>query len=89
MRARAARRVLTLTASLGAGLLGYGVARMLRRRGNRAGRPRARPPMRPATALLEPADSGISEPRRKVEQRLDEALRQTFPASDPIAVTVE
>ena len=35
------------------------------------------------------ADPEFGERRRHLEQRLDEALKETFPASDPIAVTVE
>jgi hypothetical protein len=33
--------------------------------------------------------SGVDEARRDIEQRLDEALKETFPASDPIAVHIE
>ena len=35
----------------------------------------------------EQADSSIAEERRSLEQALDEGLRETFPASDPVSVT--
>ena len=34
--------------------------------------------------MIQPVDSRAE--RRKLDDRLDEALRQTFPASDPVSV---
>jgi hypothetical protein len=36
-----------------------------------------------------PADTDLGEPGRNIEQRLDEAVMETFPASDPIATRIE
>ena len=38
---------------------------------------------------LKAADNGIGGPDPNLEQRLDEALMETFPASDPIAIHIE
>ena len=35
------------------------------------------------------ADTPISPPGADVEDRLDEALKETFPASDPVAIQIE
>jgi hypothetical protein len=37
----------------------------------------------------EPDESILDVTNDKLEQKLDEALKETFPASDPIAVTPE
>jgi hypothetical protein len=56
-----------------------------RRRAERA----ARPPVTQAVVPRTPADRPMGPPRRNVEERLDEAVEETFPASDPIAVHIE
>jgi hypothetical protein len=38
---------------------------------------------------VQPADLDLGEPGRNTEQRLDEALEETFPGSDPISVHIE
>lgn len=48
-----------------------------------------RGPVTQAVVPVSPADSDLGEPGRNLEQRLDEAIQETFPASDPIAVRVE
>ena len=48
-----------------------------------------RPPMIQASV---PASAGavpIGPPQSDVEDRLDEALKETFPASDPVAIQIE
>jgi hypothetical protein len=35
------------------------------------------------------ADTPIGPPGKNLEDRLDEALQETFPASDPIAMTID
>jgi len=42
----------------------------------------------PKTASIAPSKLAIGARREHEEWLLDEALRETFPASDPIAVTV-
>ena len=38
---------------------------------------------------VSPADTWLRDPGRNLEQRLDEALKETFPASDSIAIHIE
>ena len=57
--------------------------------------PRPAPTVRPRQASGEPGDRPqparpavpSEPPRRELDERLDEALLETFPASDPIAVS--
>lgn len=78
-----ARGVLRVTAALAAG---YAIGRVLR--GARAHR-LARGPVTQAIVRVNPADTPIGPPGRNLDQRLDEAIEETFPASDPIAVHIE
>ncbi|HEX5385732.1 MAG TPA: xanthine dehydrogenase family protein molybdopterin-binding subunit [Gemmatimonadales bacterium] len=48
-----------------------------------------RPPMTQSITPANPAASDMGVPGRNLDQRLDEALKQTFPASDPVAVRIE
>ena len=50
-------------------------------------RPRAQ--LTPSLVAINPADSPMGEPGRNQELRLDEALQETFPASDPISTGIE
>jgi hypothetical protein len=50
---------------------------------------RDRGPVTPATAPTTPADAPIGAPGRNLEDRLDEALEESFPASDPVSVHIE
>jgi hypothetical protein len=43
----------------------------------------------PSLVAINPADSPMGEPGRNQELRLDEALQETFPASDPISTGIE
>ena len=78
-----ARSVLRVAGALA---LGYAIGRVLR--GARAHR-LARGPMTQATVRVNPADTPIGPPGSNLDQRLDEAVRETFPASDPIALHIE
>lgn len=71
---------------VGALAAGYAIGRVLR--GARAHR-LAREPMTQATVFVNPADTPLGPPGRNLDQRLDEAVEETFPASDPIAVHIE
>ena len=50
---------------------------------------RTRTPMTPALASVSPADTPIGPTGENEEDRLDEAIQETFPASDPIAICIE
>jgi hypothetical protein len=50
---------------------------------------RDRGPVTQATVPTSPADAPIGPPGRNREDRLDEALEESFPASDPVAVHIE
>lgn len=61
-------------------------------RGARRRTPKAATPRWPITQSIvptSPADIDLGVPGRNADQRLDEALQETFPASDPIAVSIE
>lgn len=47
------------------------------------------PPMTPATSGANPADAPIGPPGDNEDDRLDEALEESFPASDPVSVRIE
>lgn len=48
-----------------------------------------RPPVTPSLVSVNAADSPIGPPGRNQDDRLDEAIQETFPASDPIATHIE
>ena len=47
------------------------------------------PPITRASVPAGAADTPIGPPGADVEDRLDEALKETFPASDPVAIQIE
>ena len=68
--------------------------RLIHRVGSRTRADAPRPPLirGPVTQSISPsnpADVDLDTPGRNTEQRLDEALQETFPASDPIAMHIE
>lgn len=46
-------------------------------------------PMTPATVKRNPADRKIGPPGRNEQDRLDEALEESFPSSDPPSTRIE
>jgi hypothetical protein len=46
-------------------------------------------PVTQALVPVSPADTPIGPPGQNEEDRLDEAIQETFPASDPIATHIE
>jgi hypothetical protein len=47
------------------------------------------PPVTQAVVPLSPADTPIGPPGENLEDRLDEAIQETFPASDPISTRID
>jgi hypothetical protein len=47
------------------------------------------PPVTQAVVPLSAADTPIGPPGENLEDRLDEAIQETFPASDPIATRID
>jgi hypothetical protein len=93
---RPSSTVLT-AAIIGAGIGGLAVALLLagRRRKTRAVRPDAAPasvsrgPITQAMVAVNPADANMGEPGRNDDERLDEAIQESFPTSDPVSVRIE
>jgi hypothetical protein len=50
---------------------------------------RAPGPVTQSLVPVNPADTPLGEPGHNLDQRLDEALQETFPGSDPIATHIE
>jgi hypothetical protein len=48
-----------------------------------------RPPVTQSVVPLSAADSPIGPPGQNEDDRLDEAIQETFPASDPISTHIE
>lgn len=46
-------------------------------------------PTTPSQITAQPADTPLGRPGRNEEARLDEALQETMPTSDPISVRIE
>jgi signal transduction histidine kinase len=46
-------------------------------------------PVTQATVSVNPADTDLGVPGHNVQERLDEAIQETFPASEPIALHIE
>jgi hypothetical protein len=74
---------------LAALLLGFGAWRLLLLLGSTTSQASAVPPMTPATNQSNPADAPLGPPGANQESRLDEALEESFPASDPVSVRIE
>jgi hypothetical protein len=89
-RSRDLSRWATIALAGGALVIGLAAVRMLwNRRAPRRREAGTRPPITQATLPVNPADADLGEPGRNREQRLDEALMETFPTSDPIATRIE
>ena len=50
---------------------------------------RPHPPVTQASVPVTPADTPIGPPGENEEDRLDEAVQETFPASDPISTRID
>jgi hypothetical protein len=94
MRRHAPHRSAALVLAAAALLAGAWIARrLLRGRARslprRALSRRAPGPTTQSLVAVTPADAPLGEPGHNQEQRLDEALQETFPGSDPIATHIE
>ncbi len=92
--ARAGTRLAVVAAVAALGLLGALAARRWLGRRSRAAPRRALSrrvpgPITQSLVSVNPADTPLGEPGHNQEQRLDEALQETFPGSDPIATHIE
>jgi hypothetical protein len=54
----------------------------------RNGRPLI-PALKRKRALPAPNPDDLGEPGRNTEERLDEAIEESFPASDPVSIRIE
>ena len=45
-------------------------------------------PTTPSIHTLQPADANLGEPGNNEEERLDEALQETMPTSDPVSLKI-
>jgi hypothetical protein len=68
---------------------GLGAIFYIRRRRRHAAAIRDRAPVTQATVPTQPADAPIGAPGRNEEDRLDEAIQESFPASDPVSIHIE
>jgi len=48
-----------------------------------------RAPMMPALQAIHAADTPLGKPGENLEDRLDEAIQESFPASDPVSIRIE
>jgi hypothetical protein len=55
----------------------------------RGGQRRRRPAITQALVPVQPADPPLGTPGANLDRRLDEGLKETFPASDPVAIVIE
>ena len=95
-RPRRNPRTVVTAALIGAGIGGLALGLLLGgRRRRRQVKPREEPspvrrgPVTPATVKVNPADTHMGEPGRNDDERLDEAIQESFPTSDPISVRIE
>jgi hypothetical protein len=79
--------------ALGAGLVvGAGLVFLIQRRRRHDQAEAAveeRGPVTQAVVPTNPSDAPIGAPGRNLDDRLDEALEESFPASDPVSVHIE
>ena len=87
---RVNRAVLAALSGVVTGIVAWSLIERRRRIGER-GRfelvPRA--PMTPALQAVHPADAPLGTPGENTEDRLDEGIQESFPASDPVSIRIE
>lgn len=71
---------------LALGLVALAAALIYRARRRRRG---GYAPVTQAVVPVSPADTSLGRPGHNREERLDEALQETFPGSDPISIHIE
>ena len=85
-RKRAAPTALAAIGGIAASTLTWAVMRKLRQR--RLENPPVETEITGAHPI-QPADTDLGEPGRNTEARLDEALQESFPSSDPVSIRIE
>lgn len=90
-RRRRTSTAVTVAALVGAGIGGLALGYLV---GNKRRRPEVAPggrraPVTQSTVAVNPADTPMGVPGRNDEERLDEAIQESFPGSDPISVRIE
>jgi len=85
-RRRIAPTALATLGGLAASTLTWAVMRKLRQR--RLENPLGEKEITGAHPI-QPADTDLGEPGRNTEARLDEALQESFPSSDPVSIRIE
>ena len=87
---KVARRVALAAVILAGAWVVRRAARSRRRRATARRALSLRPgPVTQSLVTVNPADTHMGVPSRDQEQRLDEALQETFPGSDPISTGIE
>jgi len=80
-------------AALGGLVTGFVAWSVVTRRRKIGARPSAgvvpRAPMMPALQAIHAADTPLGAPGENTEDRLDEAIQESFPASDPVSIRIE
>ncbi|HUR95692.1 MAG TPA: hypothetical protein VMY76_14000 [Gemmatimonadales bacterium] len=86
------RRAVLLSAIIAVGCVAILLARRTSARREVGSRGTRRPgpgPTTQSTVPRTPADRDLGTPGRNLDQRLDEAIEESFPASDPISLRIE
>jgi hypothetical protein len=79
----------TIVSALGVLALTAAITWLVRRLGSPRGKVSPRHAMTQALVPVQPADLPLGPPGENLERRLDEALEETYPGSDPISVHIE
>jgi hypothetical protein len=88
---RVNRAVLAALSGLATGFLAWYLIMLRRRRIGARTRVAmvSRAPMTPALQAVHPADTHLGTPGENTEDRLDEGIQESFPASDPVSIRIE
>jgi hypothetical protein len=87
-------KVVRTAALIGVGVIAFTLGVLVRRRQRRkavsaTAQPEVRGPSPQATGSDHPADTVPGRPGKNEDERLDEAIQETFPASDPVSIKID